>query len=64
MMATVYNEKIVKDLGYQDECSGTCPITEDIQPRCMLFKTNYRNLDEAKKNIDILEKNLNNFFKN
>jgi perosamine synthetase len=63
MMATVYKEKIMQELGYDKECSGTCPITEEIQPRCILFKTNYRDLNEAKKNIEILEKNLNLFFK-
>ena len=62
MMATVYKEKIMQDLGYDKECSGSCPITEEIQPRCILFKTNYRNLTEAKKNIDILEKKLKVFF--
>ena len=61
MMATAYKEKIMQELGYDKECSGSCPITEEIQPRCILFKTNYRNLTEAKKNIDILEKKLKSF---
>ena len=40
---------------------NSCPITEEIQPRCILFKTNYRSLEEAEKNISVLEKNLQNF---
>jgi len=33
---------------------GLCPIAEDLQKKIMLFKTNYRNLDEAKRQAEIL----------
>ncbi len=33
---------------------GLCPVAESIQPLIMQFKTNYRNLDDAKKKTAIL----------
>jgi len=33
---------------------GLCPVAEEIQPRIMQFKTNYRDLEVAKKKIDVL----------
>lgn len=37
------------------ECKkGLCPIAEDLQSRLMLFKTNYRDLNAAKKNANLL----------
>jgi perosamine synthetase len=36
---------------------GLCPIAEAVQPKMMQFKTNYRNLEDAKKQALIL-KNL------
>jgi hypothetical protein len=33
-----------------------CPVAERIQPQIMSFKTNYRNLEEAKKQAFILKK--------
>ena len=50
MMQPPYKEPILQDLGYE----GYCPVTEEIQRRSMLFKTNYRTLDEAKTYIEIL----------
>lgn len=35
---------------------GLCPVAEEIQPRIMQFKTNYRNLDVAKQKTEILAK--------
>ena len=29
--------------------------------KCILFKTNYRSIEEAEKNIKVLDKNLNSF---
>ena len=58
MMSIVYQEDIMKKLGYAKKYKGKCEIAEQIQPNCMLFKTNYRSVKEAKKNIDILFKNL------
>ena len=34
--------------------SGKCPITEEVQPTCMLFKTNYRDLSVAEDKAKIL----------
>jgi len=35
---------------------GMCPVAERVQPEIMQFKTNYRNLDEAKEQAAILKK--------
>ena len=39
------------------------PVAEKIQKQIMQFKTNYRNLNEAKHNAVILKKILNNLEK-
>ena len=36
--------------------SGLCPIAEEFQKKIMLFKTNYRNLAEAHRDVEILAK--------
>ena len=41
-----------------DYYKGDCPNAEEVQPKMMQFKCNYRNLDEAKSKIDILKKTL------
>jgi len=61
MMSPVYSEGIMKDLGYCNENLNTCPVTEEIQPRCMLFKTNYRSIEEAKIYIKKLEDSLKKY---
>ena len=61
MMSPVYSEDIMKKLGYYEKNLDKCPITEEIQPRCMLFKTNYRSIDEATIYIQKLENNLKKF---
>jgi perosamine synthetase len=33
---------------------GTCPVAEEIQPQIMQFKTNYREMDVARRKTDIL----------
>ena len=38
---------------------GFCPVAEEIQPKIMQFKTNYRNLDIAKRKTEILRKLIN-----
>ena len=43
-------------MGNQIFKEGLCPIAEDYQKSLMVFKTNYRNLDEAKKQTMILSK--------
>jgi len=61
MMSTVYEEDIMKKHKDYKNWQNSCPITEEIQPKCILFKTNYRTIEEAEKNISILEKNLENY---
>ena len=61
MMSTVYEEDVMKKHSSYSKWKKSCPITEQIQPRCMLFKTNYRSLSEAEQRIRTLEKNLHNY---
>ncbi len=51
-----YLEPVLKNKKFgKTNCqTGLCPVAEDIQSRLMLFKTNYRDLTLAKKNVDIL----------
>jgi perosamine synthetase len=35
---------------------GSCPVAEKIQPTIMQFKTNYRNLETAKRKAEVLKK--------
>tara|TARA_A100001015_G_C15007290_1_gene721323 strand:- start:788 stop:934 length:147 start_codon:yes stop_codon:yes gene_type:complete len=37
---------------------GTLPVSEKIQKQIIQFKTNYRDLREAKKNANVLKKIL------
>ena len=37
---------------------GLCPVAESVQPKNMQFKTNYRNLEDAKKNAQIQQNRL------
>ena len=37
---------------------GTCPVAERIQPKMMQFKTNYRNMEKAKEQAQILKKTI------
>lgn len=71
-LSVVYEEPIMKNKvflnGYlpQSDCyknafnyeKGLCPVAEEIQPKLMQFKTNYRNLDIAKQKADILRKTI------
>ena len=57
-MQPAYREPIMDKLGYKEKYDGSCPIAEDVQKRSMLFKTNYRTLEEANKYIDILFKTI------
>lgn len=40
---------------------GLCPVAEDIQPKIMQFKTNYRDLELAEKKAEILKKTIKKF---
>lgn len=46
----------------QEYKNNPCPVAEDLQPRLMQFKTNYWNVEEAKKQAEILNKTCNEFF--
>ena len=61
MMSTVYEETVMKNHKDYKSWKHSCPITEKIQPRCMLFKTNYRTIREAKTHIDILNNSLSKY---
>ena len=58
MMQPAYKEPIMQKLGYSEKYYKKCPIAEDVQKRSMLFKTNYRTIEEAEKYISILANNL------
>lgn len=45
--------EIYSDVNYEP---GLCPVAEQIQPKIMQFKTNYRNIELAKQKADILYK--------
>ena len=50
-----YQEPVMKSYG---DIITRCPNAEEVQPKMMQFKCNYRNLDEAQKKLDILKKSL------
>ena len=62
MMSPVYSEDIMKELGYHKENVKKCKITADIQARCILFKTNYRDRQQAALQINKLEESLKKFY--
>jgi len=67
-LSVCYEEPVMKEKGflknYLPDISiyknrfnynkGICPIAEEIQPKMMQFKTNYRDMEEAKKKISII----------
>lgn len=46
---------------WQDFSSSLCPNAEYLQPRIIQLKTNYWDLNEAKKQVDVLRKTLKEF---
>ena len=63
IVAIPYTEPAIagKTFG-QTTCSpGLCPISEGLQERVMCFKTNYRDVDDARKKINILVELLRSF---
>jgi hypothetical protein len=58
MMQPAYREPIMVELGYAQKYKDLCLTAEEVQKRSMLFKTNYRNIEEAEKYINILRKTL------
>ncbi len=53
-LSVPYQEPVMSLYDYK----GKCPTAEKLQPKMMQFKTNYRNYDEVRKNIKILNKIL------
>jgi perosamine synthetase len=47
--------------GKLDYNKGICPVAEKVQSQMMSFKTNYRNLDEAKNQNLLLKKTIDKF---
>jgi perosamine synthetase len=54
-------EKFISTENKLKYCEGLCPVAERVQKRLLQFKTNYWNLDDAKKQADILTKTLASF---
>jgi perosamine synthetase len=52
----VFNDLEINGVRYG---KGLCPVAEEIQPRIMQFKTNYKNLEVAKEKADILNRLIN-----
>jgi len=57
-MQPAYKEPIMVELGYAKKYKDLCPVADKVQQRSMLFKTNYRNIEEAEKHINVLRKTL------
>ena len=49
---------IYKDIYYHE---GLCPVAERIQKKLMQFKTNYRDIELAKKKAEVLRKTIKKF---
>jgi perosamine synthetase len=45
----------------QDYQPGLCPVAEALQPRLFQFKTNYFDLDRARRAADALRKTIRDF---
>jgi perosamine synthetase len=70
--ATTYKEPVIRDGKYKYRYpeiyqnlqleKSNCPNAEYLQKRIMQFKTNYRDLDLAKKKADIFRKTLKQLF--
>jgi perosamine synthetase len=54
-LSVPYQEPVMSSYKYRGECLNA----ENIQPKMIQFKTNYRNDNDFKKNIEILNKILN-----
>jgi perosamine synthetase len=54
-------EKFISPENKSKYCEGLCPVAERVQKRLVQFKTNYWNLDDAKKQAEILAKTLASF---
>ncbi len=54
----VFRDLEINGVRYQ---KGLCPVAEEIQPKIMQFKTNYRNLDIARRKTEILRELIESF---
>jgi len=52
------DKNIYKNISYK---KGICPVAEKIQKQLMIFKTNYRNLNLAKKQAGLLLQTIKHF---
>jgi len=69
-----YLEPVIAERSFVKRCpwvydkvqyeKGLCPVAESIQPKLMQFKTNYRDLDIAKKKARALERTIKKLHKN
>ena len=50
-----------KVLGRVKMEAGLCPVAEGLQQRVMCFKTNYRDLDDARKKVELLSELISSF---
>jgi len=46
---------------WQNYAKGLCPVAEYLQPRMLQLKTNYWDIEEAKKQAEILDKTINQY---
>ena len=53
-LSVPYQEPVMSLYKYK----GECPVAENIQPKMMQFKTNYRSYEDVERNIQILSKIL------
>ena len=70
-LSVVYKEPVISKGTYKERIpgselvnnnhNGSCPVAETLQPRMMQFKTNYRNINIAKKQAKILKDTIRYF---
>lgn len=53
--APEHREQIRANLNFE---AGLCPVAETLQPQMMQFKTNYRDLEQARTQADLLKKTI------
>ena len=59
-LSVPYQEPVMANYNY---IKGDCPNAEDTQPKMMQFKTNYRDLENAKKKISIIKQVIDDIVK-
>ena len=66
-----YHEPVITTCAFRSRCpqiydsvsydSTSCPVAESLQPKIMQLKTNYRNMDLAKRKADALRRTINQY---